>query len=109
MTTYRTALTHKQLAAAKPKDKDYVLSDGGGLQLRVRSNGSKLWNFNYHHPVTKKRVNMGLGSYPDVSLSSAGEKTKETRQLVAEGIDPKEHRAKRGVERRAGEERWVLI
>lgn len=60
MTTYRTALTHKQLAAAKPKDKDYVLSDGGGLQLRVCSNGSKLWNFNYRHPVTKKRVNMGV-------------------------------------------------
>lgn len=108
MTTYRTALTHKQLAAAKPKDKDYVLSDGGGLQLRVRCNGSKLWNFNYRHPLTKKRLNMGLGIYPDVSLSSAREKTKEARQLVAEGIDPKEHRAKKEMQQRAESEDTLL-
>lgn len=38
--------------------------------MRVRSNGSKLWNFNYRHPVTKKRINMGLGTFPEVSLES---------------------------------------
>ncbi len=38
-------LSDRQLKAVKAKDKDYVLSDGDGLQLRVRSNGSMLWNF----------------------------------------------------------------
>lgn len=46
-------LTDRQLKAVKAKDKDYVLSDGDGLQLRVGSNGSMLWNFNYRQPVTK--------------------------------------------------------
>jgi hypothetical protein len=54
------SLTDKQIKAAQPQAKDYVLFDGNGLQLRIRINGSKLWNFNYIHPVTKKRINMGL-------------------------------------------------
>ncbi|SCW85405.1 hypothetical protein SAMN03159473_02159 [Pseudomonas sp. NFACC52] len=33
-------LSDRQLKTVKAKDKDYVLSDGDGLQLRVRSNGS---------------------------------------------------------------------
>ena len=47
-------LPDRQLKAVKAKDKDYVLSDGDGLQLRVRSNGSMLWNFNYREPVSIK-------------------------------------------------------
>lgn len=61
-------LNDKQIKAAKPLDKDYVLSDGNGLQMRIRINGSKLWNFNYIHPCTKKRVNMGLGAYPPTQI-----------------------------------------
>ncbi len=36
-------------ACAKPAEKDYKLSDGAGLYLLVRPNGSKLWRFNYVH------------------------------------------------------------
>ncbi len=100
MSTYTTTLKAKQVAAAKPRDKDYVLSDGGGLQLRVRTNGSRLWNFNYRHPISKKRVNIGLGSYPEISLAQAREKTKESRALVAQGNDPKAHRDKEALQRK---------
>ena len=86
-------LNDRQIQAAKPKDKDYVLTDGNGLQLRMRSNGSKLWNFNYRHPITKKRVNMGLGTYPALSLAKARRLTLDARELLATGIDPKAHRA----------------
>ncbi|MGR5144468.1 integrase domain-containing protein [Photobacterium sp. DNB23_23_1] len=85
-------LSDREIKAAKSRDKDYVLSDGGGLQLRVRAHGSKLWNFNYIHPITKKRVNLGLGAYPDVSLSKARELRQTNRQLVTEGIDPKAYK-----------------
>jgi hypothetical protein len=57
-------LSDRQLKTVKAKDKDYVLSDGNGLQLRVRSNGSMLWNFNYRDPVTKNRINMGSARTP---------------------------------------------
>jgi integrase len=85
-------LSDRQLKAVKAKDKDYVLSDGDGLQLRVRSNGSMLWNFNYREPVTKNRINMGLGTYPELSLANARKKVVEARELLAQGIDPKVHR-----------------
>lgn len=85
-------LSDRQLKTVKAKDKDYVLSDGEGLQLRVRSNGSMLWNFNYREPVTKKRINMGLGTYPELSLANARKKVVEARELLAQGIDPKVQR-----------------
>jgi len=117
MSTYRTSLTDKKVSAARAKDKDYVLSDGGGLQLRIRSNGSRLWNFNYRHPITKKRINMGLGSYPDISLAQARDKTKKARAMVAEGIDPKDQREKEEAQRKleAGNtlfsvaEEWIAL
>ena len=92
MCAQATRLSDRQLKAIKPKDKDYVLSDGDGLQLRVRRNGSTLWNFNYRHPVTKNRINMGLGTYPELSLAQARKKTVEARELLAQGIDPKAQR-----------------
>ena len=85
-------LSDRQLKTVKAKDKDYVLSDGEGLQLRVRSNGSMLWNFNYRDPVSKSRINMGLGTYPELSLANARKKVVEARELLAQGIDPKVQR-----------------
>ena len=93
-----TRLSDIKVKAAKPKEKDYILTDGNGLQMRVRINGSKLWNFNYIQPVTKKRINMGLGTFPEVSLAQARKRTVEARELVAQGLDPKE---KRDAERHA--------
>ena len=87
-----TRLSDVKVKAAKPKEKDYILTDGDGLQMRVRANGSKLWNFNYIHPASKKRINMGLGTFPEVSLAQARKRTVEARELVAQGIDPKEKR-----------------
>lgn len=92
MCAQSTRLSDRQLKAIKPKDKDYVLTDGDGLQLRVRVNRSMQWNFNYRHPVTKNRINMALGPYPEVSLAQARKKTVEARELLAQGIDPKAQR-----------------
>ncbi|MHA2940309.1 integrase domain-containing protein [Vibrio sp. RC27] len=85
-------LAATQVKEAKPKDKEYTLSDGGGLQFRIRPNGSKAWLLNYYHPITKKRANYSLGVYPDVSLANARKLAMKARELIAQGIDPKEHR-----------------
>ncbi|RXF63509.1 integrase [Pseudomonas syringae] len=92
MCAQTTRLSDRQLKAVKPKDKDYVLTDGDGLQLRVRVTRSMQWNFNYRHPVTKNRINMALGSYPEVSLAQARKKAVEARELLAQGVDPKAQR-----------------
>ncbi|WP_449101635.1 integrase domain-containing protein [Pseudomonas veronii] len=105
-----TRLSDVKVKAAKPKEKDYILTDGNGLQMRVRINGSKLWNFNYIQPVTKKRINMGLGTFPDVSLAQARKRTVEARELVAQGLDPKEKRdAERHAKKAATEHTFANI
>jgi len=86
------SLTHTEVNQAKPRDKVYTLSDGSGLQLRVKPNGSKLWLLDYHRPYTKKRTSLSFGSFPEVSLAEARDKRKIARELLAKDIDPKEHR-----------------
>lgn len=93
-------LTATQVKSAKPKDKEYNLSDGDGLMLRIRPTGTKLWLFNYRHPITKKRTNLAFGSYPDVSLAGARMKRTEARELLAQGISPKQHRAEQEATKR---------
>ncbi|MEZ9172173.1 integrase domain-containing protein [Vibrio cyclitrophicus] len=87
-----TPLTATQILQAKPKEKEYSLLDGDGLALRIKPNGSKLWLFNYYRPITRKRANLSIGKYPSVSLAKARTKAIEARGLLADGIDPKEHR-----------------
>jgi len=87
-----TPLTNTQVKQAKSRDKLYKLSDGEGLQLRVIPNGSKQWLLDYQRPITKKRTSLSLGSYPDVSLADARKRKLAARELLANDIDPKEHR-----------------
>ncbi|MCL1093668.1 integrase domain-containing protein [Shewanella kaireitica] len=84
-------LTATQVANAKPKDKEYNLADGRGLMLRVKPSGSKFWLLNYTRPVTKKRTNLGLGTYPDVPLAEARKRRDAARELLAKDIDPQYH------------------
>lgn len=85
-------LTNTEVKQAKPKEKIYTLSDGGGLQLRIKPNGSKLWLFDYHRPYTKKRTSLSFGAYPALSLANARSKRDAAKELLAKDIDPKEYR-----------------
>ncbi len=87
-----TPLTATEVKQAKPKDKVYKLSDGKGLQLRVKPNGNKSWLLDYVRPYTGKRTALGLGGYPEVSLADARKLRDKARELVAKGIDPKEQK-----------------
>lgn len=85
-------LTDTQIKNAKPRAREYNLSDGGGLALRVKPNGTKLWLLNYPRPYTDKRTNMSLGVYPAVTLAEAREKRDAARKLLIKNIDPREER-----------------
>ena len=61
-------LSVKEIESAKPKEADYVLYDGDGLELLIKSSGSKIWQFRYIRPVTKKRAKKSIGPYPSVTL-----------------------------------------
>lgn len=68
--------------------------DGHGLYLQIR-NGSKTWLLRYTLGANRW---MGLGSYPDITLSIAREMATEARRKVAAGIDPIDERKARKVE-----------
>ena len=86
-------LTATEVKQAKAHEKVYNLYDGGGLCLRVKPNGTKLWLFNYQRPHTKARTSISLGAYPTVSLAKARSEAEQGRKLVSDNIDPQEHKA----------------
>lgn len=91
MAKITTRLTDKEIKASKPTDKEYNLFDGEGLRLRIKPNGSKRWILNYYRPTNRKRANLSLGKYPDLSLANARKLTMEAKELLAR-IDPQEER-----------------
>src|SRR5436190_10856787 len=67
-----------------------VLHDGAGLYLRVAPSGAKAWVFRYQ--LGGKRRDMGIGSYPAISLADARQRTAEYRRQRHDGMDPLEAR-----------------
>ena len=61
-----------------------------GLQLQITPSGARSWVLRLM--VAGTRRNIGLGSYPTVSLAQAREVARETRELVRQGIDPVAHK-----------------
>jgi integrase len=86
-------LTDIQVKNAKIGSKP--LYDGHGLQLRVSPSGTKSWTFNYYVPFTKRRTNIGIGTYPAIKLTQARKLREEYRELLVADIDPAEYRAKK--------------
>lgn len=68
------------------REKRGRLADGGGLYLSHTAAGAKSWVFVWQRGG--KFREMGLGSYPTVSLKRARELAHEVRQILAEGGDP---------------------
>lgn len=79
-------LTNTACRAAKGRETDYKLSDGGGLYLLVRPSGSRLWNQAYRFGGKQKKLSHG--SYPSVSLADARQLRDQAKKLLASGIDP---------------------
>jgi len=69
-------------------------NDGGGLYLNVSKAGNKSWVFLYKRDGARWPKEMGLGAYPDVSLSLARDLAAECRRQLAAGLDPLEEKKK---------------
>ena len=79
-------LTEAGCKAAKRKDMLYYLSDGAGLRLRIRPDGSKTWVLRYR--LSGKEMSTGLGAYPKISLQIARTKALDAKQHVSKGDNP---------------------
>ncbi len=79
-------LTQKSVEHAKP-GKHY---DEHGLILTVRPSGSKYWF--WRGTVRGKRTDLGVGTYPYVSLAEARDIAFQYRKLSKAGQDPRANR-----------------
>lgn len=62
-------LSSKQIAAMKPRDKRYQITDEKGLALRVQSSGVKSWVLRV--PQNGRVIDISLGHWPEISLMQA--------------------------------------
>lgn len=83
-------LTALEISQAKPRDKEYKLSDGGGLYLLIRPNGAKHWKHKVR--IHGREQKLSYGPYPLVSLKEARTKRDETKLKIARGEDPVQQR-----------------
>jgi integrase len=79
-------LTDIVIKSAKPKDKTYKLSDGGGLYLEIAPSGGKWWRYKYRFGGKEQRIS--LGTYPDVGLKEARARHAIERKTLSNGINP---------------------
>ncbi|MDA8859993.1 integrase arm-type DNA-binding domain-containing protein [Paracoccaceae bacterium] len=67
----------------------YHDGSGIGLFLRVDPDGSKFWV--QRITLNGKRPELGLGSFPAVSLAQAREAAWKNKQIIKDGKDPRDH------------------
>ena len=82
-------LTAAGVRAAKPG----VYGDLHGLRLRATASGARTWH--WRGTVHGRRVDLGLGGFPYVSLKQARDMAFSYRQLSRSGGDPRRLRARR--------------
>lgn len=83
-------LTDAKIRNAKPGPQPSKLTDGGGLYVEVRPNGTKLWRYRYR--IAGKENVFAIGEYPDISLAEARSEHGKARALVKQGVHPSHHR-----------------
>lgn len=79
-------LTETQVRNAKPREREYKLSDGLGLHLLVTPSGGKLWRLQY--PFAGKQKTAFFGAYPAVGLLEARKRRESAKEMLTHGIDP---------------------
>jgi integrase len=79
------------LKARNIKPDDKPLADGmvSGLRLHPgKVKGQGKWLLRFVSPETKKRREMGFGTYPEVSITEARKAATAARELMRSGVDP---------------------
>lgn len=75
-------LTSKRIAALKPREKRYAVSDGHGLTMKVQPTGTKSWVLRLS--VNGRVTDIVLGHWPEVSLMQARQIARRKRKEVGQ-------------------------
>ena len=89
--------TITDIKARNIRPADPAIAHGGitGLALHPsKTKGHGKWVLRYVSPVSGKRRNAGLGTYPEISIAEVGKRAAAMRIELAEGKDPLEEKAR---------------
>ena len=92
MNSTHKQLNDTQLRNLKSKDKLYRIADSNGLAIEIAISGSKIWRYRYR--FNNKPTMITLGHYPAISLLDARQARDAGRQLLIQGINPKDNKTK---------------
>ncbi len=101
------ALKPTTIDAAKPREKPYAITDGGGLYIDVMPGGSKVWRFKYHRDGKREKVT--IGPFPAVGIKAARNRHEELREQLHNGESPAKVKQRDAIERRAAEVQSVAF
>jgi len=90
-------LTKKLTAKAVENAKPGRHADGGGLYLIVEPSGAKRWLLYVYVKGNGRRREMGLGSWPKITLQQARDDARQHRTDAQRGVDPIETRKRAAV------------
>jgi len=79
-------LTDTAVRKAKPSERAYKLTDGGGLHLFISPSGGKLWRYRYLFDGREKTLS--IGPYPEIPLADARSARDQAKRILKEGRDP---------------------
>jgi hypothetical protein len=88
-----TPLSDLQCHTAKPRERAYKLSNGGGIYLFVKPNNVKTWRLRYFKPNGTEGT-LIIGNYPIVPLAVARRKHDEAKALLLDNLVPMEEKKK---------------
>ena len=95
-------LTDTKARSIKPGSAPLAHGGVTGLTLHPSPThrGQGKWVLRYVSPVTGKRRNAGLGSYPDTGVAEAAKQARSMRNQLADGNDPLEVKATEAIKPR---------
>jgi Arm DNA-binding domain/Phage integrase central domain len=86
-------LTDIAVRQAKPSSCSYKRSDGEGLYLLVKPNGTKCWRYDFRY--AGKRKTLSIGTYPVITLRVARQALLDAKRLLASNIDPAQEKQRK--------------
>jgi len=81
--------------------------DGKGLYISITSPGTGKWSYRYR--IDHRSREMGLGTFPEISIVDARQKAEDNRRLVLNKIDPIDDKRKQEVLRKQQNKKFSFI
>jgi integrase len=95
-------LTKAVIDSKNPQEKNYFVWDSEikGFGCQILKGGKKTYVFYYHSPLTRTKAYIKIGCHGNITVDFARGKAKALSAAVASGIDPRQEKKEKLIEKR---------